>query len=55
MPGTTWVELARRPELTEIDARLFGEDVAKELPTPYSLGDKNALRELFGAAGVADI
>ena len=53
-----WDKLENTPgyaAMTEIDARLFGEDVAKELLTPYSLGDKDALRELFGAAGVADV
>jgi ubiquinone/menaquinone biosynthesis C-methylase UbiE len=53
-----WDKLENTPgyaAMTEIDARLFGEEVARELFTPYSLGDKDALRELFAAAGVADV
>jgi len=51
-----WDKLENTPgyaAMTEIDARLFGEDVAKELLTPYSLGDKGSLRDLFADAGVA--
>jgi SAM-dependent methyltransferase len=40
--------------MTELDSRLFGEDVAKELLTPYSLGDKDGLLDLFAGAGIAN-
>ncbi len=33
-------------------ARLFGEDVAESLRSPYCLGDKDALRKPFDAAGL---
>jgi SAM-dependent methyltransferase len=52
-----WDKLENTPgyaAMTEIDARLFGDDVANELLTPYSMGDKDALLDLFEEAGVAD-
>jgi SAM-dependent methyltransferase len=52
-----WDRLEKTPgyaAMTEIDARLFGEHVANELLTPYSMGDKDALLDLFSGAGIAD-
>jgi len=52
-----WDTLENTPgyaAMTEIDARLFGDEVANELLTPYSLGDKDALLSLFAEAGIAD-
>lgn len=41
--------------MTEIDAQLFGDDVANELHTPYSLGDKHTLLGLFKDAGIPGV
>jgi len=38
--------------VTSLLARLFGDDVAALLESPYSLGDPSALRALLGRAGV---
>lgn len=40
--------------MTKLDARLFGDEIAQELLTPYSMGDKTELMALFAEAGVAD-
>lgn len=40
--------------MTRLDARLFGDEIAQELLTPYSMGDKAALMSLFAEAGVAN-
>lgn len=50
-----WDKLENTPGyavMTEIDARLFGDDVANELLTPYSMGDQGALLHLFEEAGI---
>jgi SAM-dependent methyltransferase len=52
-----WDKLENTPgyaAMTEIDARLFGDDVANELLTPYSMGDQSALLDLFAEAGITD-
>jgi ubiquinone/menaquinone biosynthesis C-methylase UbiE len=53
-----WDSLENTPgyaAMTALDARLFGQEVANELIAPYSLGDKEELKALFAAAGIADI
>jgi len=50
-----WDKLENTPgyaAMTEIDARLFGDEVANELHTPYSMGDKDELLWLFSQAGI---
>jgi len=51
-----WDKLENTPgyaAMTDIDARLFGHEVANELLTPYSMGDQNALLHLFAEAGIS--
>ena len=51
-----WDKLENTPgyaAMTDIDARLFGDEVANELLTPYSMGDQSALLGLFDEAGIA--
>lgn len=53
-----WDSLENTPgyaAMVDLHARLFGEQVANELRTPYSLGDEKALRVLFTEAGIGDI
>jgi ubiquinone/menaquinone biosynthesis C-methylase UbiE len=40
--------------MTELLARLFGEEAADALRAPYCLGDRQALASLFDDAGIAD-
>ena len=40
--------------MVDLHARLFGEQVANELRTPYGLGDEEALSALFTDAGIVD-
>jgi SAM-dependent methyltransferase len=50
-----WDSLENTPgyaAMTAIDARLFGDEVADELHTPYSLGEKSELLALFSSAGI---
>ena len=50
-----WDKLEHTPgyaAMAELDARLFGDQVANELLAPYSMGDKDALQSLFAAAGI---
>ena len=52
-----WDSLENTPgysAITSLLARLFGDDVAALLESPYSLGDPNALRALIAGAGVTD-
>lgn len=52
-----WDRLENTPgyaAMTELDSRLFGVDVARELITPYTLGDKEKLMGLFAVAGIPD-
>lgn len=51
-----WDKLENTPgyaAMTDIDARLFGKEVANELLMPYSMGDENALLNLFDEAGIS--
>ena len=53
-----WDSLDRVPgyaAATGLLARLFGDEAAESLRTPYSLGDTEVLAALFSAAGVADV
>ena len=53
-----WDSLDNTPgysAITSLLARLFGDDVAALLKSPYSLGDPNALRALFARSGVTDL
>jgi len=53
-----WDSLDNTPgysAITALLARLFGDDVAALLESPYSLGDPNALRALITRAGVTDL
>ena len=53
-----WDSLDNTPgysAVTSILARLFGDDVAALLKSPYSLGDPNTLRALLARAGVTDL
>jgi len=53
-----WDSLDNTPgyaAITSLLARLFGDDVAALLESPYSLGDPNALRALIARAGVTDL
>jgi SAM-dependent methyltransferase len=50
-----WDTLENTPgyaAMTALDARLFGQEVADELLTPYSMGDTELLLELFVQAGI---
>jgi SAM-dependent methyltransferase len=50
-----WDALERAPgylAVTQLLARLFGDDLADLLRSPYSLGDSGRLRRLFAEAGV---
>jgi len=52
-----WDSLDNTPgysAITSLLARLFGDDVAALLESPYSLGDPNALGALVARAGVTD-
>lgn len=53
-----WDSLENTPgyaAMTALDTRLFGKEVGHELVAPYSLGDKEGLRQLFGEAGIPDV
>lgn len=53
-----WDSLDNTPgysAITSLLARLFGDDVAALLESPYSLGDPHALRALIARAGVTDL
>jgi len=53
-----WDSLDNTPgysAITSLLARLFGDDVAALLKSPYSLGDPNTLRALLARAGVTDL
>ena len=53
-----WDTLENTPgyaAMTAIDADLFGQDIANELHTPYSLGNKSELEDLFAEAGITDV
>jgi len=52
-----WDRLENTPgyaAMADIDARLFGDGVANELLTPYSMGDKDVLLDLCAEAGIAN-
>jgi SAM-dependent methyltransferase len=53
-----WDSLDRVPgyaAATQLLSRLFGDEAAESLRSPYSLGDTEALAALFASAGVADV
>ena len=53
-----WDALEKTPgysDMTSLLARLFGEDIADELRTPYSLGDVEVLGTLCAQAGIAPV
>lgn len=52
-----WDSLENTPgyaAMVDLHVRLFGEQVANELRTPYGLGDEEALGALFKDAGIVD-
>ena len=58
MAVAVWDALETSPGYAAMAAllqRLFGQRIASELHAPFSLGDRGALRALFGEAGIADI
>jgi ubiquinone/menaquinone biosynthesis C-methylase UbiE len=57
MAVAVWASLERSPgyaALTGLLQRLFGDQVATELRSPFVLGDEREFRSLFDAAGIAN-
>ncbi|HLU83379.1 MAG TPA: methyltransferase domain-containing protein [Trueperaceae bacterium] len=53
-----WDALENTPgyaAMTDLLRRLFGDEAARSLESPYSLGDTDRLRDLFANAGLGDV